>query len=141
MDKESLEKRICARFRIPDAEIRYKKEKSFIKRTDFIDEPLPMLDMSRGGIRFFSRELLKFDSIVTVKITVFEENEPLILKGTVRWYMMNSDPIYRYQLGVQFLPYGEKKDQNSSQTLARIIALEQKYMDETMILENPPESF
>ncbi|MGA2585991.1 MAG: PilZ domain-containing protein [Candidatus Aminicenantales bacterium] len=141
MDDESLEKRICVRFRIPDAEIRYKKEKFFIKRTDFIDEPLPMLDMSRGGIRFFSRELLKFDSIVTVKITVLEEKEPLILRGTVRWYMMNSDPTYKYQLGVQFLPYGEKKDQNSSQTLARIITLEQKYMDETMIPENPPESF
>jgi len=141
MDEDSLEKRICVRFRIPDAEIRYKREKSFFKKPDFIDEPLPMLDMSRGGIRFFSKEFLKFDSILTVKITFLDDSAPLVLKGTVRWYVMNADPVYKCQLGVQFLPYGEKKGQNSSQTLARIIALEQKYMDETTVPENPPEMF
>jgi hypothetical protein len=130
MADESLEKRTCIRFRIPGATVKYRHE-------DGIAEFCPVLDVSRGGISFLAQEMLKYESLVEMKISIPGETSPLILKGLVRWYSPNPGKSYKYQIGVQFLPYGESKDHNYPGALTKIIALEQKFLDETTVMDAP----
>ena len=139
MSEKSFEKRLCVRFQIPGAEVKYKKESTFFKKSDFGDEPLPLIDISRGGIRFFAHEIPKFDSRITIRIFLPEESAPLVLEGTVRWYSPNPDARYKYQIGVQILPYGGGKDENSPAALHKIIELEEKFLAETEPPEDIPE--
>jgi hypothetical protein len=140
MADRNLEKRLCVRFKIPGAEIKYKKESSFFKKSDFGDEPLPLIDISRGGIRFYAHEIPKFDSQLTILLFLPEESAPLALDGTVRWYSPNPDARYKYQVGVQFLPYGVGKDENSPDTLEKIIELEEKFLAEMEPPDDIPET-
>jgi Tfp pilus assembly protein PilZ len=140
-EQSGLEKRTCVRFRIPGATVKYKRPKSFFRKSGYIAEFCPILDISRGGIRFLSTELLKFESETTLKISVPEESEPLSLTGIVRWYTVNPGQSYKYQIGVQFHPYGEKKGQNEPGVLKKLIALEQNFLDtaEATDKDAPPE--
>jgi hypothetical protein len=137
MADESLEKRTCIRFRIPGATVKYRHEEKFLKKYDGIAEFCPVLDVSRGGISFLAQEMLKYESLVEMKISIPGETSPLILKGLVRWYSPNPGKSYKYQIGVQFLPYGESKDHNYPGALTKIIALEQKFLDETTVMDAP----
>jgi hypothetical protein len=137
MADESLEKRTCIRFRIPGATVKYRHEEKFLKKYDDIAEFCPVLDVSRGGISFLAQEMLKYESLVEMKISIPGETSPLILKGLVRWYSPNPGKSYKYQIGVQFLPYGESKDHNYPGALTKIIALEQKFLDETTVMDAP----
>ena len=135
MGEEGLEKRTCARFRIPGATVAYKKEKGFFRRqADYGGEFLPMLDISRGGIRFLSDENVSLDTKVHLRVQVPGDTSPLKIEGTVRWSAPNVGQSFRYQIGVQFTPYGEKKGMNYPGTLVKIIAYEQKYLDESSIV-------
>jgi len=138
MSDENLEKRACVRFRIPGATVKYKREKRFLRSSDYVAEFCPVLDLSRGGIRFLAQEMIKFDSLVELKVSIPGETSPLVLKGIVRWYSPNPGQSYKYQMGVQFLPYGDSKDHNYPGALTKIIALEQKFLDETSLLDAPP---
>jgi Tfp pilus assembly protein PilZ len=91
------------------------------------EEFCPILDVSRGGLRFVGQNNIKIDSKITMKISIPGERIPLILKGQVRWSVPNPGKSYKYQIGIQFNPYGEKKGQNYPGNLVKIIALEQKF--------------
>jgi len=136
MTDENLEKRTCLRFRIPGATVKYKSEKKFLKKHDYIAAFCPLLDLSRGGIRFLAQELLKFESHVEMKISIPGEASPLVIKGLVRWYSPNAGKSYKYQIGVQFLPYGESANHNYPGALTKIIALEQKFLDESSPMDD-----
>jgi hypothetical protein len=129
MSEKGIERRLCQRFKIPGATISYKRERRLFGRKDFDEEFCPVLDLSRGGVRFLSQKQLKFKSKVVVQIAIPGERVPLTLRGYVRWVSYNPGKSYRYQLGVQFNPYGEKKDLNYPGALVKIIALEQKFIE------------
>lgn len=132
----TLEKRTCLRFRIPGATIGYKKDRPLMKKgEDYIEEFCPVLDISRGGIRFLTQEILKYESKVSLKINIPGEASSMTLRGIVRWYSPNPGKSYKYQIGVQFLPYGEKKGQNNQASLTKITALEKKFMDDSGLAE------
>lgn len=128
MSENNIERRTCLRFEIPGATISYKFDK-FIPSgsNNFTEEFCPILDISRGGLRFLSQKSYKINTKLLVKISVPGEQVPLQLKGRVRWAAANSGRSYKYQIGIQFNPYGEKKGQNYPGTLVKIIALEQKF--------------
>jgi len=135
MAEEGLEKRSCARFRIPGATAAYKKEKSLFHRNpDYSGEFLPVLDISRGGIRFLSNESIALDTRIHLRIQVPGDQSPLKIDGTVRWSAPNVGQSFKYQIGVQFFPYGEKKSMNYPGILVKIIAYEQKFLDNTTII-------
>ena len=136
MSEVVLEKRACARFRIPGATIAFRKEKSLFKKSSYAAEFLPMLDISRGGIRFLSQEILDLDTRVHLRVQVPGDPSALKMDGIVRWFASNPGQSYKFQLGVQFLPYGDKKDMNYPGNLVKIISYEQKFMDETTIIKD-----
>jgi hypothetical protein len=135
MAEEGLEKRGCVRFRIPGATTAYKKEKSLFHRNpDYGGEFLPILDISRGGIRFLSNENITLDTKLHLRIQVPGDQGPLKIEGVVRWAAPNAGQSFKYQIGVQFYPYGEKKGMNYPGTLVKIIAYEQKFLDTTTVI-------
>ena len=129
MGDKDVERRLCQRFTIPGATVSYRKEGLFApkKRTD--EEFCPVLDLSRGGVRFLTQKPLKFKSRITLQLSVPGERSPLDLKGRVRWSTFNAGKSYKYQAGVQFNAYGLERDQNGPQALTRIVALETKFLD------------
>ena len=129
MSDKGIERRLCQRFKIPGATISYKKEKLLFAPKTFNEEFCPVLDISRGGVRFLTQKTLKNGMRIVLQISIPGERIPLNLKGHVRWSSFNAGKSYRFQAGVQFNAYGEKKDQNYPGSLVKIIALEQKFIE------------
>jgi len=129
MSDKGIERRLCQRFKIPGATISYTRQKLLFSPKGFNEEFCPVLDISRGGVRFLTQKPLKFKAKVVLQISVPGERIPLSLKGHIRWSSFNPGKSYKYQAGVQFNAYGEKKDQNYPGSLVKIIALEQKFIE------------
>lgn len=129
MEENEIERRSCIRFKIPGATVNYQRKAFLFTRPGFIEEFCPVLDISRGGVRFLTQNALKQNTEVSLKISVPGERIPFTMKGIVKWSSLSEGKSYRYQVGVQFNPYGEKKDQNLPGNLVKIIALEQKFLD------------
>jgi Tfp pilus assembly protein PilZ len=128
MGENEIERRSCIRFKIPGATVNYQR-KSLLAKTGFIEEFCPIMDISRGGIRFLTQKMLKPDSEVTLRISVPGERIPFTMKGIVKWSSPGEGKSYPFQVGVQFNPYGMDKDQNLPQNMVKIMALEQKFAD------------
>lgn len=127
MEDKRIDGRSCLRFEIPGATVNYKKKTLFSLKEKYDEEFCPVLDISRGGLRFLTQKSLKINSKLSLEIALPGEKIPLIQKGRVRWASFNVGKSYKYQIGVQFDPYGEKKSQNYPGNLTKIIALEQKF--------------
>ncbi len=123
---DRIERRACERFVVPGAVVNCREEGLFSGKD--IEETLPVFDISRGGVRFLSNSSLKIDSRVTVRIIIPGNEAPLVLKGFVRWRSINPGKSYKYQVGIQFAPYGKEKGDNDYGILESIIALEKRLL-------------
>jgi len=129
MGEKEVERRLCQRFKIPGATISYGREGLFSSKSGTAEEFCPVLDLSRGGVRFLTQKPLKFKSRIRLQLSIPGERVPLDLRGRVRWSTFNAGKSYRYQAGVVFNPYGLEKSQNNPQALAKLVSLEMKFMD------------
>jgi hypothetical protein len=128
MTEGMVERRACERFRVPGATVCFRREARFWPGRDVREEFCPLIDLSRGGLRFLSQVQVKPDAKLAMEITIPGQETPLLLRGIVRWVGFNAGKSYRFQAGVQFHPYGTKKSHNPPEALKGIIALEQKAM-------------
>ncbi|MQY60296.1 PilZ domain-containing protein [bacterium] len=119
MENNEVEKRTCIRFAIPGATVSYEFK-------DYTEEFSPLVDISRGGVKFLGKHPLETNADITLKISVPGEMISLTLHGKVRWISFIEEKD-QYQIGVQFNPYGEKERQNYPGNLVKIISLEQKF--------------
>ena len=119
MEEEGIEKRTCIRFQIPGATVSYQFK-------EHVEEFSPLVDISRGGLKFIGKKPPEMNTEVTLNISIPGERIPLTMKGKVQWisYVEAQD---QYFIGVQFNPYGEKQGENYPGNMVKIIALEQKY--------------
>lgn len=143
MEYSGIERRTCIRFEIPGATLSYKQKKPLLTKATYGEEFCPIIDLSRGGLRFLSQEELKIGNPVILKISIPGERIPLELNGHIKWAAPHVGMSYKYQIGVQFNPYGEKKEQNYPGSLVKIIALEQKFAppDQEGLSKSPKEEF
>ena len=130
MGYKGIEKRTCIRFQVPGATLAFKKRGFFSASFDYEDDGLPILDLSRGGLRFLSNQDLRIKAKVQLKISIPEQEELLYLEGRVRWTRPNAGFSYKFQIGVQFNPYGLAEHQNSPAALNMLESLEEKHADE-----------
>lgn len=126
MEYKGVERRACIRFKIPGATVSYSQKKILSLKKKSNEEFCPLINISRGGVRFQGKKPLKVNSTIFMKISVPGERVPLSFEGKVRWLSSNTEQD-TYQVGVQFNPYGEKRGQNYPGTMVKIIALEQKF--------------
>ena len=119
MEEEGIEKRTCIRFQIPGATVSYQFK-------EHVEEFSPLVDISRGGLKFIGKKPPEINTEVTLNISIPGERIPLTMKGKVQWisYVEAKD---QYFIGVEFNPYGEKQGENYPGNMVKIIALEQKY--------------
>lgn len=129
MGEKGMERRLCQRFKIAGATVSYRRNRLFSSKAKVDEEFCPVLDLSRGGVRFLTQKPLKFKSKIVLQLSIPGERAPLDLKGRVRWSTFNAGQSYKFQAGVQFNPYGLEKDQNPPQTLTKIVGLEQKFVE------------
>ncbi|MCX7972958.1 MAG: PilZ domain-containing protein [Candidatus Aminicenantes bacterium] len=124
------ERRACIRFKIPGATVNYYKISSFPFFKNKLEESFcPLYDISRGGVRFLAKQNIPLDTPLELEIQIPGEPVSLKMKGKVRWTSPIEGKSYHFQIGVQFFPYGEEKEQNYPGNLVKIIALEQKFVD------------
>ena len=119
MEHKDTKKRACIRFEIPGATVSYEFK-------EHIEEFSPVIDISRGGVKFQTKKPTDINAEVELKMSIPGEKVPLILHGKVRWISFIEEKE-QYYIGIQFNPYGEKKGENYPGNLVKIIALEQKY--------------
>jgi hypothetical protein len=124
------------RFELPGAVLSFRERKRLSAKKVFDQICCPILDMSRGGVRFLTNLHLKFKKKVLLEILFREGDTPLLLKGRVRWISFNVGRSYKFQVGVEFDPYGQKKDQNDPSNLAKIISLEEKILSGSGVKED-----
>jgi len=129
MGEKRVERRLCQRFKVPGATVSYWRERLFSSRAGIDEEFCPVLDLSRGGVRFLTQKPLKFKSKIRLQLSIPGERVPLDLRGRVRWSTFNAGKSYKYQAGVQFNTYGLEKGQNVPQTLTKLVALESKFAE------------
>jgi Tfp pilus assembly protein PilZ len=119
LEEEGIEKRTCIRFQIPGATISYEFK-------EHVEEFSPLVDISRGGLKFIGKKPPEINADVSLKISVPGERIPLTMHGKVRW-ISYVEAKNQYFIGIQFNPYGEKQGENYPGNMVKIIALEQKY--------------
>jgi len=122
---ERPERRACERFVVPWATASYKVE-GLISSGHFTEDLFPVVDISLGGLRLLTDNLLKVEARVTLKIFIPGDASALDLKGKVNWVAPHPERSYKYQVGIQFAPYSEKKGENSLEVFKRLKALEER---------------
>jgi c-di-GMP-binding flagellar brake protein YcgR len=137
MEYKGIERRACKRFEVPGATVSYNQDELSASEKKYREEFCPILDISRGGIKFIGKKRLEIESELNMKISIPGETLPLNLRGRVRWISL-SEKKEKYLVGIQFNPYGEKQGQNYPGNLVKIIALEQKYLVQD---KHPTEKF
>ncbi|MBS3820092.1 PilZ domain-containing protein [bacterium] len=130
MENKGVERRECQRFKIEGATVSYKKPKLLSTPKNYTEENCPVTEISRGGIRFLTEKPLKINQKVMLTVHLPGNRDPLDLQGRVIWKSVSPNQSYKYQLGIQFEPYGAKKNQNSPLILEKIKELEKKYQSQ-----------
>ena len=124
---QGVERRECRRFQIPCAEVRYKKERIIFSSGRF-SRALPVLDMSKGGLAFLCNKKLRSGKTLMMQLDLPDESS-LILRAWVRWQgkeWHNSD----ITTGVEFMPFGGRREWNSLETLDVLRELDARYGEE-----------
>ncbi len=127
MEENESGRRTCKRFEIPGAAVSFTIIKSPSSNKKHEEEFCPILDISRGGLKFTGSKPIEINSDITLKISIPGETIPLTFNGKVLW-LSAIEGQEKYQIGVQFNPYGEKEGQNYPGNLVKIIALEQIFL-------------
>lgn len=128
MEYKRINRRAYKRIKIEGATITYKEGRFFFSKKQYVEEFYPVVEISRGGVRFLGKKLFTISSQVSLKISLPEEPSPLILRGRIRWTSLNPAMSYKYQIGIQFDPFAWKKGCNHPEVLEKIMKLEQKFI-------------
>jgi hypothetical protein len=70
MEAKGAERREHKRFNIPGATVSVRLEKYFFSRRRYVEEFYPVMEISRGGIRFVGQRLISTTSKVSLKIAI-----------------------------------------------------------------------
>jgi len=70
MGEKGMERRLCQRFKIDGATVSYRRARLFSSKAKVDEEFCPVLDLSRGGVRFLTQKPLKFKSKVSVQLAI-----------------------------------------------------------------------
>jgi hypothetical protein len=81
MAYKGINRRACKRIKIEGATVTYKEGRFFFSKKQYVEEFYPVVEISRGGVRFLGKKLFTISSKVSIKISIPEESSPLILKG------------------------------------------------------------
>lgn len=125
-----MEKRRCHRFNIPGTTLFYRKNTLLSHKDAYPENFHPVLDISRGGLRFLINERPKIGLSVKLKLSIPGAAEQPEINGTIRWVSRNREESYRYQTGIAFNAYGDGRKENPPALLDFIETVESKHLSE-----------
>ncbi len=121
-----MKKRHCKRFMIPGCTLYYRNKPGLLIRTKYSEDYFPVINLSRGGVKFLCNERLKPGQDVVIKINIPGESQHPEINANIKWVSKNTEQSYRYQTGVAFNAYGNGKNENPEDTLVFLKTLEQR---------------
>lgn len=128
---EDKQKRESLRFEVPGATVNYQPE-SFLSHENLLGEDnCPIVNMSRNGLCFMSREELFPDSNINIKIIVPGRDTTLNVRGHIRWTTLDQLKDYKYVIGIEFVMDSIFKGLSASDELAELFSLEETYYSDS----------
>ena len=110
------EQRENPRFEVSGATLQYERPKLFTGTEAFVEKECPVVDMSRGGVRFLADTLLSAGMQGNLRISNPDDADVAVLRGQVRWGFRDRG-AYRYRIGAQFAPFGSEAGCNTPAAL------------------------
>jgi len=111
------------RIAIPKATLRYRMIGFWRRKSDFSGH-CPLVDLSPDGLAFLADQARKPDRGILLVLNLPGETETLQLRGRIVYSVATGIVGYRYRIGVQFLPFAERRGCNSLKALDVITRLE-----------------
>ncbi len=121
---KAVKKRTCDRFTIPGTALYYKNKPGLFLKHNYSEVYYPVINFSRGGVKFLCDERLKAGTALVVKIDIPGVQENVELFASVRWISKNPEQSYLYQTGIAFNSYGNKKNDNPMEMLSLLEKIE-----------------
>lgn len=85
-----------------------------------------MISLSRGGVRFVAQEPVSAGARLDLEVALPDGDGPLRLSGRVRHSWRATS--HRFDVSVQFEPYGDRPDANPLAALHRLVDLESRHL-------------
>jgi hypothetical protein len=117
----SIERRACARFRVPDALVDWEAEGN----AGVFGHGSRLGDLSRGGLRLLTPAPPDVGDRLRLVLRV-ADTEPLSVRGTVVRRAPASGQIH--EVGIAFAPYGSGAADNALRILEALAALEARFI-------------
>jgi Tfp pilus assembly protein PilZ len=117
----SIERRACARFRVPDTLVDWEAE----DRAGVFGHGSRLGDLSRGGLRLLTPAPPAVGDRLRLVLRV-ADTEPLPVHGTVVRCTPASGQIH--EVGVAFAPYGAGAGDNAPSVLETLASLEARFL-------------
>jgi hypothetical protein len=115
--------RVRQRVVIPKATVRYRIYSFWRRNADFSNQ-CPLVDVSRGGLAFLADLPLKPREPVSLLLKLPAIEAELQVRGRIVYSVATGITGYRYRIGVQFLPFAERRGYNSPKALDILAKLE-----------------
>jgi hypothetical protein len=110
---------------IPKTTVRY-CVRSFWSRSSNLSNPCPLLDLSSRGLGFLADDAPVPGKRVSLFLKFSEREEDLRVEGKVVYTVATGIAGFRHRIGVQFLPFAERRGCNSPKVLKVLVEFESK---------------
>ena len=120
----NLKKRNCKRFSIPGITLYYREKSFFFFTGKYSVDYYPVINLSKGGAKFLCDQRLSPGNRITIKLDIPGMDQAQEILASIKWISKNPEQSYRYQTGISFNSYGNRKNQNSMEVLSFLEALE-----------------
>jgi Tfp pilus assembly protein PilZ len=108
---------------IPRTNVRYRGRSLWILGKSF-SKPCPLVDLSSGGLALLADLAQLPGKRVTLLLRFPEREDELRVEGNVVYAVATGIAGYRYRIGVQFLPFNDRRGCNSTRVLDVLVQFE-----------------
>ena len=106
--------------------MKYQVHSLWILKSKYSD-PHPLVDLSSEGLAFLSDEAPKPQKRVSLILKFPGEESEYQLKGHVAYTLATGIAGYRYRVGIQFLPFADRRGCNNLKILDVLLNIERTY--------------
>jgi len=128
MPAPTLYKRECERFTVFGMTVRLRSTGRLHSNIAEEESANPVLDLSRGGLKFLSQTGIPQGTKLVLRLFSPEDREIMAIKGSTVWMAINPGQSYKYQIGVQFAPFGREKGDNPLDCLEILTEMEKRHL-------------
>ena len=126
VDGQYSVKRARRRVFFPKTTVKYQVHTLWIRKSKYSD-PHPLVDLSSEGLAFLSDEAPKPQKRVSMILKFPGEESEFRLRGHIAYTLATGIAGYRYRVGVQFLPFADRRGCNDLKTLDFLLQIEKTY--------------